>query len=52
MKEKIDNLISSINKVILGNQKQIELAVICLLANGNLLIEDLLVLVNLLYLEP
>ena len=41
MKEKIDDLISSINKVILGNEKQIELAVICLLANGNLLIEDL-----------
>ena len=41
MKEKIDDLISSINNVILGNEKQIELAVICLLANGNLLIEDL-----------
>ena len=41
MKEKIDDLISSINNVILGNEKQVELAVICLLANGNLLIEDL-----------
>ena len=41
MKEKIYSLIDELNKVILGNQKQIILAVICLLARGHLLIEDL-----------
>tara|TARA_B100002051_G_C16631031_1_gene583291 strand:+ start:138 stop:1043 length:906 start_codon:yes stop_codon:yes gene_type:complete len=41
MKEKIHQLIREINKVILGNENQINLAVICLLAKGNLLIEDL-----------
>ncbi len=41
MKEKIDSLIDELNKVILGNEKQIILAVICLLAKGHLLIEDL-----------
>ena len=41
MKEKIYSLIDELNKVILGNQKQIILAVICLLAKGHLLIEDL-----------
>ena len=41
MKEKIYSLIDELNKVILGNQKQIILSVICLLARGHLLIEDL-----------
>ena len=41
MKEKIYSLIDELNKVILGNQKQLILAVICLLAKGHLLIEDL-----------
>ena len=41
MKEKIYSLIDELNKVILGNQKQLILAVICLLARGHLLIEDL-----------
>ena len=41
MKEKIDSLIDELNKVILGNEKQIILAVICILAKGHLLIEDL-----------
>ena len=41
MKEKIDLLIDELNQVILGNEKQIILAVICLLAKGHLLIEDL-----------
>jgi len=41
MKEKIKSIINELNKGILGNEKQIILAVICLLARGHLLIEDL-----------
>ena len=41
MKAEIDSLISELRKVILGNDKQILLAVICFLAGGHLLIEDL-----------
>ena len=41
MKEKIESVVKELSKVILGNEKQIELAVICLLARGHLLIEDL-----------
>ena len=41
MRDKINSLIDELNKVILGNDKQIILAVICLLARGHLLIEDL-----------
>ena len=41
MKEKINSLINELNKGILGNEKQIILAVICLLSRGHLLIEDL-----------
>lgn len=41
MKEKIECLVNELSKVILGNEKQILLAVICLLARGHLLIEDL-----------
>ena len=41
MDEKIRLLISELNKVILGNENQILLSIICLLSGGNLLIEDL-----------
>ncbi len=41
MNKKIDKLINELDKVIIGNEKKIELAIICLFANGNLLIEDL-----------
>ena len=41
MVEKIRELVNQLNKVIIGNEKQVLLAVICLLAKGNLLIEDL-----------
>ena len=41
MKEKVISLIDELNKGILGNKKEITLAVICLLARGHLLIEDL-----------
>ena len=41
MINKIHKLITELEKVIIGNKKQIMLAVICLVSNGNLLIEDL-----------
>ena len=41
MKAEIDSLLNELRKVILGNDKQILLAVICFLAGGHLLIEDL-----------
>ena len=41
MIKKIKLLISELNTVILGNEDQILLSIICLLAGGNLLIEDL-----------
>ena len=41
MKEKIKSLVNELSKVIFGNEKQLILAVICLLARGHLLIEDL-----------
>ena len=41
MKEKIESVVNELSKVILGNEKKILLAVICLLARGHLLIEDL-----------
>ena len=41
MKEKIESIVNELSKVILGNEKQILLAVVCLLARGHLLIEDL-----------
>ena len=41
MNNKINKLITELEKVIIGNENQIMLAVICLVANGNLLIEDL-----------
>jgi len=33
--------VSSISQVLIGKQRQVELAITCLLANGHLLIEDL-----------
>ena len=41
MNNKINKLITELGKVIIGNENQIMLAVICLLSDGNLLIEDL-----------
>ena len=41
MDEKIKHLIYELNKVILGNENQILLSIICLFSSGNLLIEDL-----------
>ena len=41
MKAEIDSLINELRKVILGNDKQILLAVICFFSGGHLLIEDL-----------
>ena len=41
MNNKINKLITELEKVIIGNENQIRLAVICLVSNGNLLIEDL-----------
>ena len=41
MKEKFESIVNELSKVILGNEKQIQLAVVCLLARGHLLIEDL-----------
>ncbi len=39
--EKIDKLFSQLNQVILGNPEATKLAVVCLLARGHLLIEDI-----------
>jgi len=41
MNQTIDSLIQTANKVILGKDKQIRLALACLFARGHLLIEDL-----------
>ncbi len=41
MNNRLNKLISELEKVIIGNKNQIILAIICLLSNGNLLIEDL-----------
>lgn len=38
---KIDSVVKELNKIILGKPEQIRLAVVCLLAKGHLLIEDL-----------
>jgi len=40
-REKIDSVIRQISQVILGKERQIRLAVACLLARGHLLIEDI-----------
>ena len=41
MYKKINLLVQELNKVILGNEDKVFLAIICILAGGNLLIEDL-----------
>ncbi len=41
VKHQIENLVSSLNSVLLGKEEQIKLALACLLAQGHLLIEDL-----------
>ncbi|MFU8817987.1 MAG: AAA family ATPase [Pseudomonadales bacterium] len=41
MKDQIQGLISGLNAVLLGKDKQVKLALTCLLAGGHLLIEDL-----------
>lgn len=41
MNDKINNLINNANKIILGKEHQIRLALSCLFARGHLLIEDL-----------
>jgi len=41
MDQKVENLMAELNKVIIGKKDEISLAIICLLAKGNLLIEDL-----------
>ena len=40
-RELIDNVVTQISRVILGKERQIRLAVACLLARGHLLIEDI-----------
>jgi MoxR-like ATPase len=40
-REQIDNVVKQIGEVILGKERQIRLAVACLLARGHLLIEDI-----------
>ena len=39
--EKIDNVVRQVSQIILGKERQIRLAVACLLARGHLLIEDI-----------
>lgn len=41
MQKQIDNAVAEVGKVLLGKDKQIRLAMCCLLAKGHLLIEDL-----------
>jgi MoxR-like ATPase len=41
MPQPVDNVVQQVSAVILGKEKQIRLAVACLLARGHLLIEDL-----------
>jgi MoxR-like ATPase len=40
-REKIDHVVGQIGQIILGKERQIRLAVACLLARGHLLIEDI-----------
>ena len=40
-REPIDNVVKQISQVILGKERQIRLALACLLARGHLLIEDI-----------
>ena len=41
MQQRIQAVLSELNRVILGKEEEIQLAVCCLLAKGHLLIEDL-----------
>ena len=41
MLNKLNNCISYVNKVLLGKELQVKLAITCLLAKGHLLLEDL-----------
>lgn len=41
MQQQIEQIIGEISKVLLGKERQVKLAVACLLARGHLLIEDL-----------
>ncbi len=41
LQTKIQNVINQLNKVLLGKEAEVKLAVTCMLANGHLLIEDL-----------
>ena len=41
MRSDIDTCIKQISRVIKGKEKELELALVCLLANGHLLLEDL-----------
>ena len=41
MHNKVKNILAQLNTVLLGKEQQTQLALVCLLANGHLLIEDL-----------
>ena len=41
MRSRLERCLSSVNQVLLGKEKQVRLAVCCLLARGHLLLEDL-----------
>ncbi len=41
MRKNVSPILSQLNQVILGKEAQVELALVCLLAGGHLLIEDL-----------
>ncbi|GLS91532.1 ATPase AAA [Psychromonas marina] len=41
MHNKIENILAQLNSVLLGKEQQTQLALVCLLADGHLLIEDL-----------
>ncbi|MEE4245000.1 MAG: MoxR family ATPase [Kangiellaceae bacterium] len=41
MQETIESIKKTLNQIVLGKEQQVELAIVCLLAKGHLLIEDL-----------
>ena len=41
MQQKIDAIKQTLNNIVLGKESQVEMAIVCLLAKGHLLIEDL-----------
>ena len=41
MKQKMDTVVSALNKILLGKENQVRLALCGLLARGHLLIEDI-----------